>query len=142
MTSKPALIVVDMQNDFCHPKHGSLLVEGSALDLVELINQLLDMKGIVFRVATMNVPPENHRSMAHNHKNATPKETHIDLPNTKAGHGYQTNSQRLWPKYCQTGTTGHKLVDGIHEDKIDLILTKNTHPDIMQYACTPRLPSA
>ncbi len=113
MTSKTALIVVDMQNEFCHPDYGSLLVEGGALDLVKDINQLLDRKEFVFGVATMNAPPEHHKSMAHNHKNVTPKKTHIDPPNTKAGHEHQTKSQRLWLEYCQTGTTGHKLVDGI-----------------------------
>jgi len=131
-----------MQNEFCHPDHGSLLVEGGALDLVEPINQLFDMQRFLFRVATMNARPEHHKSMAHNHKNATPKKTHIELPNTKAGQEHQTKSQRLWPKHCQTGTTGHKLMDGINENKIDMYLTKNTHPDVMQYACTPRLPSA
>lgn len=35
---KTALIIVDIQNDFCKP-NGSLAVEGS-LDIIPLINQL------------------------------------------------------------------------------------------------------
>ena len=134
MAFKPALIVVDMQNDTCHPEHGAVAVPGGALDLIEPINKLLAMPGFAFKVATMNAHPDDHKAFAHNYQDAVPHETHVDLPNTKPGSEHETVKQKLWPKCCQPGTKGHELVEGLDEASFDMILMKNQHSDVTQYA--------
>lgn len=84
MAFKPALLVVDMQNDYCSPG-GTHLVSGDGRDLVAPIKQLLSMPGFAMRITTLSEVPENHKAMAHNIKDATPNETHIDFPIRRRG---------------------------------------------------------
>ena len=66
----------------------------------------------------------------HNHKNATPFETQIDLPNTKKGMSHQTVKQVLLPTACVKGTWGAELVEGLQESDFDLVMGRNSHPDV------------
>ena len=129
MSFKPALVVVDMQIDYCDPVKGKLAVQGGALDLAAPINELLAMKGFVVRVATMNSPPKHHKAMPHDHNPA--KKSVIKLANTKAGSEHEAQEQRLWPAHCQPGTEGWQIIHEIHQNLIDLVVKKNMHSDVM-----------
>ncbi|KZZ89097.1 pyrazinamidase/nicotinamidase [Ascosphaera apis ARSEF 7405] len=104
---RPALIVVDMQNDFCppvrylpslsdkqsamytdpiSPQSGSLAVS-EARDIIPLINSLISSKGFVLKIATQDWHPPNHISFASNHPppNNKPFVSEIDLENPMFG---------------------------------------------------------
>ena len=128
MAFKPALLVVDMQNDYCSPEGGHP-VSGDGRDLVAPIKQLLSMPGFAMRITTLSECPENHKAMAHNVKGATPHETYIDFPNPKKGMGHKTIKQMSLKKVCLKGTWGSQLVDGLQESDFDLVVRRNRHPD-------------
>lgn len=65
MTKKCALIVVDMQEDFCEP-NGSLAVKGGR-EVVTVINELLSYPGFTLKIATQDFHPKDHISFASNH---------------------------------------------------------------------------
>lgn len=60
--SKAALIVVDMQEDFCEP-NGSLALPGGR-ELAPVINQLLVLPGFVLKLAARDYHPSTHISFA------------------------------------------------------------------------------
>ncbi|KAF6226333.1 hypothetical protein HO133_009199 [Letharia lupina] len=61
---KPALLVVDMQEDFCGPS-GSLAVEGGR-DIAPTINSLLSLP-FALKIATKDAHPQGHVSFAISH---------------------------------------------------------------------------
>lgn len=67
---KAALVVVDMQEDFC-PPHGSLAVAGGR-DLAPIINDLLNWPGFALKIATRDFHPPDHISFASQHADAQP----------------------------------------------------------------------
>lgn len=133
MAFNPALIVVDMQNDFCSPE-GTNPVAGNGMSLVVPISKLLSMPGFALRISASLENHKDNKVLIHNHKNATPFETQIDLPNTKKGMGHQTVKQLLLPTACVKGTWGAQLVDGLRVSDFDLVVTRNSHPDVWMYS--------
>lgn len=129
MAFKPALLVVDMQNDFCTPS-GSIPVSGNGMDLVAPIKELLSMPGFAMRITTLNEVPESHKVLAHNHEGAKPWETHVESPNAKKGMGHQTVKIRTWPKFCLRESWGAQLVYGLQESDFDLVVRRNTHDEV------------
>lgn len=94
MQPHTALLVIDVQNDFC--SGGALAVpEGEAV--VPLINQLATKFGTV--VLTQDWHPANHVSFAASHPGKQPFES-IELP---------YGPQMLWPSHCAQGTPGAAL---------------------------------
>ncbi|KZT06409.1 uncharacterized protein LAESUDRAFT_759258, partial [Laetiporus sulphureus 93-53] len=61
---RPALLVVDVQEDFCPPSGALAVPDGRAV--VPVINSLLELP-FVFKVATKDHHPPNHISFASNH---------------------------------------------------------------------------
>jgi nicotinamidase/pyrazinamidase len=91
---KTALIMVDLQNDFC--EGGSLPVpDGDAV--IPLANQLQPFFDMV--VATKDWHPENHMSFAANHPGHKPGEI-IKV------HGF---NQVLWPNHCVQHSRGSEF---------------------------------
>ncbi|KAL2263329.1 hypothetical protein VTK26DRAFT_7209 [Humicola hyalothermophila] len=64
---RPALLVIDMQEDFC-PPNGSLAVPGGR-SIAPLINELLSLPSstLPLKIATKDWHPPNHISFASNH---------------------------------------------------------------------------
>lgn len=62
--SKTALMIIDMQNDFC--EGGSLAVTGS-FEIIPIINQLRESTKFDFVVKTRDWHPQNHVSFGSNH---------------------------------------------------------------------------
>lgn len=113
-----ALLVIDMQNDFC--PGGALAVTGGN-DIVTGVNTLMeDFRTVIL---TQDWHPRGHSSFASSHPGAEPMEV-VDMP---------YGPQVLWPDHCIQGTHGanfhgHLQVDG------DLIIRKGYNPAIDSYS--------
>ncbi|WP_025029188.1 bifunctional nicotinamidase/pyrazinamidase [Nitratireductor aquibiodomus] len=114
-----ALIVIDVQNDFC--PGGALAVEdGDAV--VPVINGLIGRFDHV--VLTQDWHPEGHSSFASSHQRKAPFET-IEMP-----YGTQT----LWPDHCVQGTKGAAFHEGLAWDKAELVIRKGFRSAIDSYS--------
>ncbi|KAI9068498.1 Isochorismatase hydrolase [Trametes sanguinea] len=140
---RPALIVVDMQEDFC-PPDGSLAVSGGR-DIVPLINELLQLP-FVLKIATKDHHPQEHVSFASNHPGATPFASSCTVINP--ANPAETYETRLWPDHCVIGTPGNALVPSLDTARLDAVVHKGTDPRVEMYSAfraplrDPPLPSA
>lgn len=119
MPNKKALILIDLQNDFC--KGGSLAVpDGDAV--VPLANQL--QKHFDLIVATQDWHPKNHASFAINH------------PGRQIGEIINLNGvqQILWPSHCVQGAKGAEFHPELNLVKIDKIFQKGIDEKIDSYS--------
>ena len=114
-----ALILVDLQNDFCFG--GALSVKGGN-DVIPIANQLMDQFELV--IATQDWHPANHKSFAANHIWTKPGQV-IDL------NGLQ---QILWTIHCVQGTFGAEFVGNLEANKITKIFQKGTDIEIDSYS--------
>src|SRR5271170_205 len=111
---KPALIVVDVQEDFCPPvslpsyfhlpadnkQNGSLAVTNGR-DIIPTVNKLLDLP-FVIKIATKDWHPADHISFASNH---TDKQPFTDLTTIiNPSNAAETYETRLWPDHCIQNT--------------------------------------
>ena len=86
-----ALLVIDVQNDFC--PGGSLAVAGGD-EIIDPINALLDTAAIA--VLSQDWHPLDHASFAENHAGLAPF-SQFEMP---------YGPQMLWPNHCVQGTSG------------------------------------
>ncbi|MBC6442325.1 MAG: bifunctional nicotinamidase/pyrazinamidase [Rhodobacteraceae bacterium] len=103
-----ALIVIDVQNDFC--PGGALEVAGGD-EIVPGINALMEDFGAV--VLTQDWHPADHSSFADNHDGAAEYSV-IEMP---------YGPQVLWPRHCVQGGAGAAFHADLRRDA-DLILRK------------------
>jgi len=113
-----ALIVIDVQNDFC--PGGALAVAGGD-EIVAPINALMDEFAAV--VLTQDWHPKGHSSFASSHTGAAPFSSVTML------YGEQT----LWPDHCIQGTEGAAFHPALRTD-VDLIIRKGMTPAIDSYS--------
>ena len=119
MKNTAALLVIDVQNDFC--PGGALAVEhGDAI--IPLINTLARRFATV--VITQDWHPANHISFASQHAGKSPFET-ITLP-----YGEQT----LWPPLCVMETPGAALHKDLKIPHASAIIRKGSNPLIDSYS--------
>lgn len=112
-----ALIVIDVQNDFC--PGGALAVEGGD-EIVPGINALMgDFETVIL---TQDWHPKGHSSFASSH-GAAPFST------TEMPYGTQV----LWPDHCIQGTEGAAFHKDLRVDG-DLIIRKGYNPAIDSYS--------
>jgi nicotinamidase/pyrazinamidase len=114
-----ALLVIDIQNDFC--PGGALAVAGGD-EVVAPANLLMRRFGRV--VLTQDWHPPHHRSFASAHPGRQPFES-IDMP-----YGAQT----LWPDHCVQGTAGADFHPALDVKRAALIVRKGYHPLIDSYS--------
>ncbi len=114
-----ALIVVDLQNDFC--PGGALPVAGGDA-IVPLVNRLLERATI--RVLTQDWHPSGHRSFAVSHAGAVPGDRAV------VGGVEQT----LWPVHCVQGTPGAMFHPALEVNRADLVLRKGFRSEIDSYS--------
>jgi len=114
-----ALIVIDVQNDFC-PGGALAVADGDAI--VPAVNTLIAQFEHV--VLTQDWHPAGHLSFASTHPGHQPYQR-ITLP-----YGEQT----LWPDHCIAGQWGAQFHPALHTDKAALILRKGRHPGIDSYS--------
>jgi nicotinamidase/pyrazinamidase len=113
-----ALIITDVQNDFC--PGGALPVENGD-QVVPIINEI---SGSFHKViATQDWHPYNHISFATIHA----KEPYQTI---ETNHG----NQKLWPDHCVQGTSGAGFHKDLNIRPVDLIIRKGTNPGIDSYS--------
>lgn len=119
--SKKALIIVDVQNDFC--PGGALAVPDGHL-VVPIINDLQESGNYDVIVATQDWHPKNHGSFATSHPGKVPGDIARlgGLP------------QILWPDHCVQFTPGAEFVSTLKTDNIEKIVQKGTDPAIDSYS--------
>lgn len=116
---REALLVVDLQNDFC--PGGALAVPGGDA-IVPLANRLLEQATI--RVLTADWHPADHASFAASQPGATPFDQGL------VGGIEQT----LWPVHCVQGSRGAAFHPALHADRADLILRKGFRVELDSYS--------
>ncbi|WP_368345247.1 bifunctional nicotinamidase/pyrazinamidase [Pelagovum sp. HNIBRBA483] len=118
-TPEHALVVVDVQNDFC-PGGALAVAEGD--QIVPGINAL--MKQFHTVVLTQDWHPAGHSSFASSHAGKAPMEL-IDMP---------YGAQVLWPDHCVQGSTGAAFHPDLETDRASLIIRKGANPEIDSYS--------
>lgn len=114
-----ALIVIDMQNDFC--PGGALAVAGGD-EIVAPINAMMgDYDAIVL---TQDWHPADHASFAANHPGAAPFSV------TQMPYGPQV----LWPTHCVIGSSGADFHPGLDLTRADMVIRKGFRPRIDSYS--------
>ena len=116
---KKALILVDIQNDFCP---GGALAVSEGDKIIPIVNDL--QKKFDCIIATQDWHPENHISFSANHKGKTPGEF-IALGD------YQ---QILWPIHCTQGSHGAEFVAELETTKINRVFPKGTDSMVDSYS--------
>jgi len=114
-----ALILVDIQNDFC--TGGALAVpHGEAV--VPIVNRLMSLADVV--VATQDWHPGDHGSFAANHPGRKPFEL-AELGGLP---------QVLWPAHCVQWTGGAQFHPGLDTRRIARVFAKGTDPGRDSYS--------
>ncbi|RYH04040.1 bifunctional nicotinamidase/pyrazinamidase [Salipiger sp. IMCC34102] len=113
-----ALIVIDVQNDFC--EGGALAVPGGS-DVVAPINRMMEEFSTV--ILTQDWHPAGHSSFASSHPGRSPMEV-IEFP---------YGPQVLWPDHCIQGSKGAEFHPDLRTDG-DLIVRKGFNPAIDSYS--------
>jgi len=131
MSFKPALVIVDLQEDFC-PPNGSLAVQGGR-DIVKSINSLLTLP-FAIKVATKDFHPQDHISFASNHPppNNKPFESTITIKNPL--NPEETQTTQLWPDHCVQSTPGSELIPELDRSKVDHIVEKGQDNRVEMYS--------
>lgn len=114
-----ALILVDIQNDFC-PGGALAVADGDAV--VPVANRLMDTVDLV--VATQDWHPADHGSFASNHagKQVFDMGDLAGLP------------QVMWPDHCVQWTGGAQFHPGLDTKRITRVFPKGTDPTIDSYS--------
>jgi nicotinamidase/pyrazinamidase len=114
-----ALIVIDVQNDFCP---GGALAVDRGDEVGPLINALAnDYEHVIL---TQDWHPAGHSSFASTHEDRQAFET-IEMP-----YGDQT----LWPDHCIQGSDGAAFHSGLVWTKAELVVRKGFRPSIDSYS--------
>jgi len=114
-----ALIIVDMQNDFCP---GGALAVPNGDEIVPLVNRLA--AGFPHVVLTQDWHPVGHLSFASAHPGRQPFET-IEL---------DYGTQVLSPDHCVQGTRGAEFHPALETAKAELVLRKGFRKAIDSYS--------
>ena len=114
-----ALIVIDVQNDFC--PGGALAVAGGD-EIVPVVNRLIAAAEHV--VLTQDWHPAGHSSFASSHAGRQPF-SEIEMP-----YGPQT----LWPDHCVQGTPGAAFHKELVWTKAEMVVRKGFRPAIDSYS--------
>ena len=117
--SDTALVVIDVQNDFC-PGGALAVPEGNAI--VPIVNDLARHFSHV--VLTQDWHPNGHSSFASTHPGKQPYQT------MSLAYGDQT----LWPDHCVQGTKGAEFHPGLKVTGSELVLRKGFRAPIDSYS--------
>lgn len=126
----PALIIVDLQEDFC-PPNGSLAVAGGR-DIATTVNELLSLPSFAVRIATQDWHPDDHISFAANHPGTQP---FVDVTTVINPHNADEKyDTRLWPVHCVQNTKGAELIPELDVSKVDAVVKKGQDARVEMYS--------
>jgi nicotinamidase/pyrazinamidase len=114
-----ALIVIDVQNDFC--PGGRLAVAGGN-EIVTPINAILP--DFALRVFTQDWHPEGHSSFATSHAGRAPYDV-VEMP---------YGPQVLWPDHCTIGSHGAAFHPQLDTNAAEVVIRKGFNPAIDSYS--------
>jgi nicotinamidase/pyrazinamidase len=117
--ARKALIVIDLQNDFC--PGGALAVEGGH-EIVPLVNRMIGEFDHV--LMTQDWHPAGHSSFASEHEGKSPFES-VTMP-----YGEQT----LWPDHCIQGSDGAAFHPDLEWTRAELVIRKGFRKAIDSYS--------
>ena len=113
-----ALLIIDMQNDFCH---GGALAVKDGEKLVEPINSAQENFDTV--ILTQDWHPKDHSSFASNNSAEVYSNIEMDY-----------GPQVLWPDHCIQGSIGANFHKNLNINKSNLILRKGCNKKIDSYS--------
>lgn len=121
MNYKKALLVVDMQNDFCE---GGALAVPFANEIISYINSLTTAEVYDLVVFTQDWHPAEHKSFASNNGGARVGETRMlnGLP------------QFMWPNHCVQDTFGAEIHPDIAVPPGAVIIQKGKNQEVDSYS--------
>ncbi len=114
-----ALVVIDVQNDFCP---GGSLAVAHGDEIIPTVNRLIEESENV--ILTQDWHPANHSSFASTHPRAKPFDT------VEMAYGLQT----LWPDHCMQGTPGADFHPDLQWKRAQLVIRKGFRIGIDSYA--------
>ena len=114
-----ALLVIDVQNDFCPA--GALEVSGGD-EIISNINQ--EMKKYDCVVLTQDWHPKGHSSFAMSHEGKKPLDV-VEMP---------YGDQVLWPEHCVQGSQGAEFHCNLDSDRANAVIRKGSNPLIDSYS--------
>lgn len=117
---KKALIIVDVQNDFCE---GGALAVPNAGEIIPYINGLMQDNDYDQIILSQDWHPANHKSFASNN-------------GKKVGETIILNGvpQFMWPDHCVQGTSGADFHPALNRDKVTHIIQKGTNTEFDSYS--------
>jgi nicotinamidase/pyrazinamidase len=116
---REALVVIDVQNDFC-PGGALAVTDGDAI--LPAVNALIARFDHV--ALTQDWHPAGHSSFASSHAGKAPFDS-VTMP-----YGEQT----LWPEHCIQGTPGAEFHPGLVWTKAELVIRKGYRTAIDSYS--------
>lgn len=116
---KHALIVIDVQLDFCQ---GGALAVPHGDEVIDPINTLIAEHDHV--ILTQDWHPAHHSSFASQHEDCQP------FSQIKMEYGMQT----LWPDHCVQGSRGAEFHPQLNQTKAELIIRKGFDAKIDSYS--------
>ena len=119
MKNKSALILIDLQNDFCQ---GGTMGVRDTDSLIDSINHLQTKFDLV--VATKDWHPANHISFAANHSGLAVGDSVM----------VSDFSQALWPVHCVQDTYGAAFHSELNSDSIQETFMKGANKGIDSYS--------
>ena len=119
ITPQDALIVIDVQNDFC--PSGALAVAGGDAVIAPILKVAAKFEHVIL---TQDWHPANHSSFASAHANQ------LLFARIELCYGTQT----LWPEHCVQGSEGAEFHPALRLPQAELILRKGFRQQIDSYS--------
>ena len=116
---KTALLVIDVQNDFC--PGGALQVAGGN-EIIPGINH--EMTKYDYIILTQDWHPKGHSSFATSHDGGNPLDV-IEMP---------YGDQVLWPDHCVQGSHGAEFHSELNTARANAVIRKGSNPLIDSYS--------
>jgi len=119
MENNKALLLIDLQNDFC--EDGSLPVKNGS-QTIHYANTIIPNYSLIF--ASKDSHPKNHMSFASYHDRPVGDVVVLD----------NGVNQILWPDHCVVGTNGEEFHPDLKTDCIDFVIKKGENQKIDSYS--------